>query len=162
MMEKKGRVLLSRGWDVGSPDRDRVVAAALSLEGVRYRHQGRNRGGLDCCGVAFLVGWEAGVLPEGNDFTDYGRLPAAKSVHAELCRRTRLKPLRQARVGDILEFRQVELNWPIHMGVLYRSEQGRPALVHAWAQRRKVVAHDLDQRWLDRCTGVFEYPGVTG
>lgn len=50
-----------------------LVDAARSLKGVKWRHRGRNRNGVDCAGLVWLTYAECGVvLP---DRRDYGRDP---------------------------------------------------------------------------------------
>lgn len=61
---------------------ERLLKAARSLLGVKWRHRGRSRVGVDCVGLPWLMYAECGaVLP---DRRDYGRDPFKKGLEAAM------------------------------------------------------------------------------
>jgi hypothetical protein len=123
-----------------------IVAAARSLVGIRYRHQGRNRLGLDCIGVPALVGLELGFASAKEWLNDpkckgYGREPDQYMLLGA-CERY-LKYVFAPRLGDIY-LMQWE-NRPRHFGVIVGLEPTR--IVHAYAAARKVCESGIDGEW---------------
>jgi cell wall-associated NlpC family hydrolase len=133
--------------------RARVIAAARTCLGTPFRHQGRlpDRG-LDCVGVIVVAARALGMAPA--DYRDYGRLPQGGLLEARLAT-AGLKAVDPAAAGpgDVLVF--TFERWPRHVGL--KTDRG---LLHAWAQRRRVVEHSMTADWLARISGAFRFPGV--
>jgi NlpC/P60 family putative phage cell wall peptidase len=133
-----------------------VVACARTWLGTRWQHQGRLKGvGVDCAGLIMGVGYELALFDVR--FTNYSRHPDGETLMA-LCREhlRRIDPS-QAAPGDVLVFAWTRE--PQHMG--FASEvAGRPGLIHAFADARRVVEHDFDDSWRGRLRGAFHVPGV--
>lgn len=134
---------------MNSVTREDVVAAARRWVGVPYRHQGRNRLGVDCIGLLLVVGWELGL--SDYDVTGYGRSPNAGFLRAE-CDRL-LRPTDSRQPGDILLLRFKRD--PQHLAFV--SERG---LIHAWYGAGRVVETALATSWSARVVQAYSIPGV--
>lgn len=132
-----------------------VVDEARTWVGVKWRHQGRTRSGVDCCGLAIMVGNDLGLID--FDTTRYSRRTsgdqfinhfyAAGMVHV---------PVRDVAPGDVLI--TTDHLFPCHCGIV--SEKNRELhFIHAHAMRRKVVEHPFSQ-WAHMAVAGFSYPGV--
>ena len=121
------------------------IAAARSYIGVRWRHQGRSRRGVDCAGLLLCAMHE---VPRNTvDAEAYGREP----YRNELERVMRANygdpiPTDQMRVGDavVMHFNN---GAPSHVGILGDYMYGGLSLIHSFALIRKVVEHRLDDEW---------------
>ena len=127
---------------------DEFIAAARLMLGVRFRHQGRDPVlGVDCAGLAVCAAKRCGY--EAQDYTDYKRTPKASDFIAVLLRQCdRVRPGDET-PGDLWVF-QFE-NSPQHLAI----QTGPRSIIHARADLRKVVEHDLDSEWLSRRVCVF-------
>lgn len=116
---------------------DQLIAAARSLQGVPFRHQGRTRFGVDCIGFVLLACEEAGLdlhkvikqIP-----TRYGRsaeLPLVE-ILSKHCVQV-FKPV----PGCVLFFRFPGENLPRHFGIFTGD-----TVVHAdGMSRKRVIEH---------------------
>lgn len=131
--------------------REQIVAAARSYIGVRYRHQGRNRLGVDCIGLVVLVGRSCGI--EVRDVGGYARRGDGDVLVSQL----ESQCLRLARgaqqAGDILllDFG----SGPQHIAIM--TDAG---MVHAYAGARRVVEHRIDEMWAARIVAAYAFRGV--
>lgn len=137
--------------------RDAYIAAAHSLIGVPFRAQGRTTRGIDCIGVVIWSLRTAGVeVP--NDRIDYGKLPARRKLAAEL----------QAALGEPVMIGRIDADKLQPGDVLtmqWGAEEGHVALVvshpeglgiiHAYANKQKVIYTRLDDLILSNVYGVY-------
>ena len=139
----------------------RFVAEARSYLGVRFRHQGRSRTGVDCVGLALVA---LSVLHRpAYDAGAYSREPLRQGLRAAVVRnlgepvlaRTPETPVpvSEMRVGDVALMRF--LGEPTHVGIIADYPYGGFSVVHSFAQVRKVVEHRLDSEWVGYITEVF-------
>ena len=145
--------------------RAEIVAAALSWEGVPFRHQGRSRAGVDCVGYGRCVGLELGLLDD-YDVTNYRRNADGADLLRDLrAHMGREKPIGQALPGDVLVFR--DRQFIVHLGIVIDATP-RIQIMHAYAPARMVTrcwpdrVRDVQGTLTDRIQFCFEYPGVTG
>lgn len=133
--------------------RSKIVEEARSWLGVRWRHQGRTRHGVDCAGLVVQVGKALGLTE--FDMTNYGRRPDSMNFAKFFVDGGAVsKSVAAALPGDILLFR--DGYFPCHCGIL--TPDG--TFVHAFATRRAVVEDPLDPGWLAKRTHCFSYGGV--
>lgn len=140
------------------PTRRDLLNAARSYEGVRFHHQGRSRGGLDCAGLIVCAARDCGV--ELSDRDAYTAQPDGHSL-AQALRDAGLVEIAasDAVAGDALLF-VFETNeagdpLPGHVGLL--CEDGE--LLHAFAHVRKVTKHKIDAKWRARIVSAWRIPG---
>ena len=121
-------------------DSARIVAAARSWLGVRWRHQGRTvRDGVDCIGLCICVARECGYsVPNATGYArrqDGSQLMAALSTHLSPV------PKGQGSQGDVALFR--DDGFPVHVGIL-ALRRGIQTVIHAHARRRQVLEEPLE------------------
>lgn len=130
-----------------------IVTEARSWIGVRWKHQGRSRNGIDCAGLVI----EVAKACRGSTFdkTDYPRR-AYDETMLELCGQhmTRI-PVAQAQPGDAMVFGLGESR---HIGIVGDYLYGGLSLIHAYLFARKVVEMRLDDVWLSRARGCYRFP----
>lgn len=132
-----------------------VVAKARSWKETRFRHQGRNEAGIDCCGLIIKVGNDLGLFV--YETNDYDRHTSGEDfVHHFHDAGCIPIPLGSARDGDIII--TSDFNFPCHCGIV-STKRRVPHLIHAFMKRRKVVEEPLEH-WLPIATHAFRYPGV--
>ena len=128
------------------------IAEARSYIGVKFRHQGRSRLGVDCAGLVACC-----LSAIGRPFQDrkaYGREPLQQQLRAMVAINFgEPVPLVDARPCDIalMRFR----GEPSHVAILADYVYGGLSVVHSFAQVRKVVEHRLDSEWRGYITEVF-------
>lgn len=134
---------------------------ARSFEGVRWRHQGRDRAfGLDCVGLIARVGNDLQLID--FDVRDYDMNPDGLMFKAMAD--TVLIPLKpgQFTYADVLMFR--ENKFPCHMAIV--GDKGYPdlgypfSLIHAYRDARKCTENLLDESWMKRIVAQYRFPGV--
>lgn len=134
-------------------ERFALVDAARGWLGVRWRHQGRDRDGVDCGGLLAVSLAEIGRMPA--DKRAYGRVP--KDGWLEHTLEDNFGPADPAgrlRFGRVAVFHFGE-GEPDHVGIIANHRQGGLGVIHAYAPWRKVVEHRLDDRWRKRITEVY-------
>lgn len=128
----------------------RLVAAARAYLGVPFRHQGRNRHGLDCLGLLVCVARDCDLRRGGRplcswDMTDYGHLPDETRLRNGLAQVMCPVQTQAVRPGDILQFRVDGA--ARHLGIAGDYAGSGLSLIHAYAPARRVVEHRLDASW---------------
>jgi len=129
--------------------RQDIINAARNYLGVRYKHQGRTRFGLDCLGLVVRVAHDLGLTNE--DSTDYGTVPDGRRLMREMD--ARLDIITNAQPGDVLLIR-FDKN-PQHLAIM--TDKG---IIHSYAQVRGVVEHRLDEEWANRIVRSYSFRGI--
>jgi len=128
---------------------DKIIEEARSYLGVKFRHQGKTRMGMDCRGL-LIRSFEAAGL-DVTDVKGYGRNPQPEVMNKallEVCERVNLEDIRKA---DILYIRFDSR--PTHLA-LYK---GNNSIIHAYLQMRKVVEHEIDKSWWLAVAAVYRH-----
>ena len=134
--------------------RQNVVDAARAWLGTPWKHQGRNRQGIDCIGLPVVVARTLGLST--YDSFAYSREPVAREFMSHFYKAgcVRIDP-KKGRDGDLVLFHQA--GYPCHAGIL-STLHDRPAVIHAHLGHRKVVEEVLQP---DASTmAVFTLPNV--
>jgi len=129
--------------------RQEIINAARNYLGVRYKHQGRTKFGLDCLGLVVRVAHDLSLSNE--DSTDYGSVPDGKRLMREMD--ARLDITMDAKPGDVLLMR-FDKN-PQHLAIM--TDKG---IIHSYAQVRGVVEHGLDDEWAKRIVRSYSFRGI--
>jgi len=129
---------------------DEFIAAARTMLGVRWKHQGRHpQFGVDCAGFAVCA---ARMCGHGTiDRTDYARAPSASDFVEQLKKNGDMIRIGDEQPGDVMIF-EFGGN-PQHLGILTAVDP--PMMIHAFATARKVVEHRMDDEWLARRRFIF-------
>lgn len=136
-------------------ERAAFIAAARSYLGVRWRHQGRDRRGLDCGGLVLVCLRDIGRTP-ADASKGYGREPYRRSLET-VCALNFGSPLAHEiamRAGDVAVF-HIGRAAPNHVGIVADYVHGGLSLIHAYAINGEVVEMPLDVDWLDRLKQVY-------
>ena len=129
-------------------ERAAFIAAARSYIGTRWKHQGRDRRGIDCGGLVLASLRDIGK-PVEDASKGYGREPYRHSMEA-VCALNLGEPVSEPynlRPGDVALFR-VGRAAPNHVGIVGDYVHGGLSLIHAYAINGKVVEAPLDASWL--------------
>ena len=132
-----------------------VVDVARGFLGVKYRHQGRSREGVDCIGLPVCVRAELGLPP--MDATGY----AKRTVDSEMldfCR-ANMVPVDRASLqpGDLLVQMTGQLR---HIAIVGDYPGGGLSIIHAHLPNKKVVECRLDDVFMKTVRGCFRFPEV--
>lgn len=132
--------------------RAEVIAEARTWLGTPFHHQGRVKGvGVDCAGVVLETARALGI--DALDLRGYGHRPDSDEMIHHCRKQMKEVDLEDAQEGDII---LIEIDRaPQHLVIL--TDVG---MLHAYAQRRRVVEHVIDQQWRDRFRAAFRLPGV--
>lgn len=114
--------------------RNEIVAAARTLIGTPFLHQGRNEFGMDCVGMVQKVGDKFAVPYE--DLTGYARAPTNIKFLQHLRKYLNRASISGDRNGMVGVFRQSV--YPCHIGI-FAVTDGILTLINSRADRRKVV-----------------------
>lgn len=122
-----------------------VVEEARKWLGTRWRHQGRNKHGIDCAGLVIKVANDLELSTfdtrnyargtSGDPFVHYFTGAGMVEVQIE-----------DVKEGDVVLTE--DTNFPCHCGFV-STKRGQLHFVHAYAQRKKVVEEPLSH-WLNR------------
>lgn len=133
-----------------------LADAARQYIGVRFRHRGRDRRGLDCAGLVWAAYRDLGtVLP---DFRLYGREPHRDGLTKHVSNALG-EPVSGAQDGDVLVMRFERE--PHHVAVVGSHDySGLRALtiIHADGWNGRVLEQRLTPDMVSRITHVFRRP----
>jgi cell wall-associated NlpC family hydrolase len=134
-----------------------IVAEARKWHGVRWKHQGRDRDGIDCAGLVVQVAKALGLSE--FDTRDYLRQAKDETMLA-LCDE-HLVRVKDPMPGDIGVLRY---DGTRHM-VIFGDYAGGISIIHAYSRApRRVVEHIFNASWLRSEQAVhlatFRFPGV--
>lgn len=129
---------------------DRVVLEARSWVGVPFRHQGRDRRGVDCVGLPIVIGQALGLLPAKFDVADYGRTATGELIARlqQYCR-----PIPSPVPGSLLVIAWAKT--AAHVAIFTGDN-----MIHAYESVGKVVEHGYRGRWLRLTHSAWALPGV--
>jgi cell wall-associated NlpC family hydrolase len=132
---------------------DKVVEVARSFLGTRFRHQGRNEAGIDCCGLVILVARKLGLST--YDTTDYDRRTSGDMFVNHFRDAGLLEiAIRDIKAGDIII--TTDANFPCHCGIA-SMKHGELHMVHAYLVRKMVVEEPL-KFWMPKVIAAFRFP----
>ena len=142
-------------------DRTAFLAAARSLVGTRYRHQGRSVRGVDCVGLPILALSQMGIQCE--DLFGYDSRPDGVTLQANVEKHLGA-PVSQWQAGDIVLMRWFERGETVyanHVGILGVAPYGnRWTLIHSHLADKRVVEHALAAPWDRRVFAVYSLTGA--
>jgi len=137
-------------------NRNDIICEARKWLGVKWRHQGRTKLGIDCAGLVILVGKSLGL--SDYDSTNYQRRTTGTKFLNHFKPYMNQKHILSASTGDVLLFRDTQ--YPCHVAIVSEIN-GNQTIIHAHALLKKVLEERLDQAdWLERRVACFEYKGL--
>ena len=136
--------------------RAEIVAEAKTWLGVRWRHLGRDRNGLDCIGLLVVVANHFGQKVADRD--DYRRTPDGNLFRGMVEEQTDPGDLMHIKSGTIFMIKQGGMTCHCGIAIL---DGGIGQMISASLLQRKVVIEPFAQYWHD-VIKVREFRGVTG
>jgi len=136
--------------------RQMVVAEARTWDQVRYKHQGRDRFGVDCVGLVLCTTNALGLTD--YHYSNYTRVPDGSEFlkHFELGGWTRIR-IEDALPGDLLACKGGA--YACHVALI--TEVGpMAAVIHAHASHHKVVEELLLHELKASIVAAFKTPGL--
>lgn len=141
-----------QSWRIQMPSREEIVSEARSWLGVKWRHQGRKRSGVDCCGLVIVVARDLGLTC--YDTNRYSRRTTGDEfVHHFVDAGMTKIPMARAQPGDVIL--TADRLFPCHCGIIGSNEDGL-TIIHAYANKRMVVEEPLRQ-WLPLANAMFSF-----
>ena len=136
--------------------RDQIVDTARKYLHVPWVHQGRNKHGLDCVGLLFIVARDLGI--ELRDVTGYTKFynpkTLTKKFHESNCKEV---PLNKLIAGDIVVVNVGRA--PLHVGIL-SMKNGTEHIIHSIAALSHVREEPVDFLMRKKFHTGFSFPGV--
>jgi cell wall-associated NlpC family hydrolase len=134
--------------------RTELLEDVRSWEGVRFRHQGRTKSGVDCIGIFVCLLRDRNELP--TDFQQaavYGRAPNT-SEFIDTIRRY-CTPIDKVEDACLVAFKWPGAKYPSHAGVIDGGN-----MIHAYERVGRVVRHGYREPWLRLTDSIWRLPGV--
>ena len=130
-----------------------VVHEARGWVGVPFRHQGRDRTGVDCVGLPIMVLQRLTALPADFEILNYPRTPYQGNLEQRLIAHCTRLP---TPVPGCL----IALKWHrtlAHVAIYTDTD----TLIHALERHRAVIEHGFRGLWRSRfAQGAWALPGV--
>lgn len=151
--------------------RDHIVETARYWIGTRFCHQGRRKktiydeGACDCIGLIIGISKElkikskTGELLHHYDKTHYHRQPYGNLLcnqieqHLYKIAEDTIKP------ADIIVFKFDNL--PQHVAIVAKKDKSKISIIHAYAKRKCVAEHHLDQGWINKIVACYRFADVS-
>ena len=132
--------------------RSQILEEAEKWIGTPWEHQGRSKAGCDCAGYIYCLGINSGCDPKGlSENPTYGRDPD-DTMERILDKHLKRKPWNQRLPASVLFFAFGKRGQ--HLGLM--SSNGY-TFYHGYEWENKVVETRLDNRWLKRLRGVYDF-----
>jgi cell wall-associated NlpC family hydrolase len=132
-----------------------LTTEARSWLGVPFRHQGRDRDGVDCVGFVAAIAIPAGLAPPSIDRRDYGRLPSSREIETRLARY--LVKVDQAAEGDVIVIR-----WRSAQEASHVAYCAGATLIQAYGRSERVVECGYREPWRRMTAAVYRFPAFLG
>lgn len=143
-------------WIMRRPvSRQEIIDAAMELEGVPWKHQGRSTTGVDCIGLLRHVAVRLELTD--YDVAGYRRTPGLDFVKRLREAGLRRKPMSERKTGDVMIFR--DGTQPMHVGFLVVRPDGE-WILHSTALHRKVMLERYGHELVDNALHCWQMPGV--
>jgi cell wall-associated NlpC family hydrolase len=127
----------------GQPTPGDLIEAARLYINTPFRHQGRNRRGLDCLGLLVCAARDIGMPIADN--LQYGRAPDYKTMRAGIM--DHFNPVRrdQVRIGDVYWMKFNRKGNPMHLALITEQDQ----IMHADGSTsiKKVCEIRFPEQW---------------
>ena len=120
---------------------DDIIRVANEFVGVPYRHQGRNKNGVDCAGLIVVVGQMLDLMT-AEEKRNYPRRPDTNTFTKEMIKvGLKQRPHSSCEHGDIL--RLATAGWPVHLGIYEVDSRGTEWVIHAYQPHKQVTRDPL-------------------
>ena len=125
--------------------------------GIKWRHQGRTRNGIDCAGLVLVVSNDLGIVDYEN--SNYQRRTHGTDFLAPFKLNMDQKPPNDMAPGDVMLFRDGK--YPCHSAII-GDRGGDLTIIHAHAPHRRVIEERIEQGdWMIKRVACFQFRGIT-
>jgi cell wall-associated NlpC family hydrolase len=131
---------------------DDIIAAARRWIGVKWKHQGRTRSGIDCLGLVVLVAQELDIA--NVDQKTYSPRPDGSSLVRRFNEEMDEVSLTVMRPGDVILF--ADSAYPCHVAFV-SEKHGQLHIIHAHATRRQVLEERYAFEWPVKARKAFRF-----
>lgn len=131
---------------------DDIIAEARSWIGVKWKHQGRTRSGLDCLGLVVVVAHKLGI--SDVDEKTYSPRPDGVSLVKRFAEEMDEIALADMRAGDVVMF--ADSKYPCHVAIV-SEKHGQLYIIHAHATRRQVLEERYGFEWPDKARKAYRF-----
>ena len=131
---------------------DDIIAAARRWIGVKWKHQGRTRSGIDCLGLVVLVAKECGIADV--DQKTYSPRPDGKSLVRRFSEEMDKIMLTEMQPGDVILF--ADSIYPCHVAIV-SEKHGQLHIIHAHATRRQVLEERYAWEWPEKARQAYRF-----
>ena len=140
---------------------DDLVAEARDWIGVKWKHMGRTRGGIDCIGLIYVVGLKFG-LHSYEDKVLYTRLSSGLEMTRHFRKHGVHVPLGPGGLdalhdADVILLRDRVM--PQHVGMI-ATKGGHRTLIHAAIVNRGVMEETLSDEHRRLAITAFRFPAL--
>jgi cell wall-associated NlpC family hydrolase len=132
-----------------------VVDAARTWIGVRWKHQGRSRDGIDCVGLVVCINRD--LFGSTFNVTGYSSTSIDETMIEQSDILLHRIPVRSVQFGDVVV---VGFAKQRHMAVIGDYPHGGHSLIHAYLLSRRVIENRLDPVWQSRILAAYKFPEV--
>lgn len=134
---------------------DQIVDYARSYKGVKWKHMGRSRQGVDCAGLVIMVAKRIGYKDPNFNTTNYARLPEGYNFINYFKDHLTQIPNNACTKGDVLVVK-AQSRYPCHCGILNIDDNGYKTFIHASA-KDKMVLEEPYEHFRTRHVGTFRF-----
>lgn len=136
--------------------RTQILNEARNYIGVRWKHQERGNGAIDCAGLVINVGKSLNFLSPDFEIKDYQRHSCGYDFLNHFRSHMREKSVTDAEIGDVMLFK--DDIYPCHSGIIGVDKRKNLTVIHACAKMKKVLEEKITDRdlMIKRC-GCFEF-----
>lgn len=132
--------------------RQEIIDFARTFIGSPFHHQGRVKAGIDCAGLAIVVGaWIGSPIED----CVYKSKPTRGIIISQLTKTLERIDPEEALPGDILVFWMYRRGYDQHIGI--RTDKG---MIHTYADIGFVTENGFNEYWKKRLMAAFRYRGV--
>lgn len=134
--------------------RNLIIDEALSWVGVKFKHLGRDRSGLDCLGLFVVIARALALKTKyGSFISDYDRLDYSKTPDENFLEKildNLFEPANSIMAGDLL------LLSGAHLAIANFHHNHYNSMIHAYAKARMVVHHRISEEWYARIKKIYK------
>ena len=132
--------------------RDDIATEARRWLGVPWKHEGRNKFGIDCVGLLIRVANDLGISE--FDIDGYSRVPSGHMMSRMMAEHMEKIDINEIGSGDVLHLRYD--GQPQHIAIVSNTVPFR--IIHADNITGKVIEHGLDASWRSMIRGCYRVP----
>jgi cell wall-associated NlpC family hydrolase len=133
---------------------DNFHIEAYKYIGVKFRHRGRTRRGMDCVGLVIAAAEDCGY--DRYEEFPYGREPRNAVLQSVLKQHFGKPVHREPQVNDVILLKLKPNGPPSHVGIVTTHPNGL-GIIHSYGTIGKVTYQGLTDKMKDLIVGVYQW-----